>query len=95
MARPGDKSQEAVGRGGCQRNQHSMTGEGARPGWRGDQDREEARAGPGSKDQVRLVLEAVRLTGQPGVPACPPDSPAASAAESPRSPPGPCWTQVP
>ena len=77
------RARKLWGGGGCQRNQQSLTGEGARPGWRGDQDREEARAGPGSKDQVRLVLEAVRLTGQPGVPACPPDSPAASAAESP------------
>ena len=71
MARPGDKSQEAGGEGGCQRNQHWMTGEGARPGWGGDQEREEARAAPGSEDRVRMVPEAATLTGQPGVHVCP------------------------
>lgn len=94
--RPGQETRaRKPGGGGLLEKSALMTGEGARPGWGGDQDGEEAGAAPGSEDRVRLVPEAARLTGQPGVPVWPPDSPPASAPESPRSPAGPCWAQGP
>lgn len=60
------------GVGAAKRNQHSMTGE-ATPGWRGDED-EEARAGSGSEDWVRLVQEgceadwSAKVSPAPGLP---------------------------
>lgn len=64
--RPGQETRaRKPGGGGLLEKSALMTGEGARPGWGGDQDGEEAGAAPGSEDRVRLVPEAARLTGCP------------------------------